>query len=432
MYCMNCGAEIENGTDICPVCHALLKSEDVLGDNYANYIQQEQTVLNSANKSTEKIHKRKKWGIGKKLLLTAGIFVIAVVILFVWFLKSPARQVISYVKSDKYERAYDTYSDDVKGNSVQEFLLKKLLEHELANIDKDYSEGKLEFDSVIGRINIIISLDIKEIDKIIEDKVVSIGAKIKDEYETQAAEYEISMLRLDDLSSLCMSENVQDKLSIMIADVQTLKESRDAYADAEKQYQSGNYDAALEKYALVSESDDNYEDAQGKIAECADSYRNKIIEQVASPESYDDYEYSISLVKIALGVLPEDQELGDRLTALTSEYAALLKGDALDKGTEYINSGNYADAFDLINKALEYNEGDTELTSFLASSQSSYESYITEQVNGFTASYDYDKAIFVLDTALSVLPESTVLLGLKEETENNKPVKLCDMKIAES
>lgn len=434
MYCMNCGAQMDDNAAFCPICNMPVVPQPEQSYDYGqkdvNQGFVNPTVENGA--PVRKKRTRKKLSRGKKVCIAAGVLAVMVLAVWIYYLKSPARQVVKELREDNYVQAYATYNDEVDGSMIQEKLLNVLLKQELKRMDRAFEADEMDFDTIVGRLNVILRFDIREINERVYEQIIAIATVIMEDYETENIDYEGASEQISALVDLCNNEDKAVELTKLLSELSELKASRDAYAKAEEAYEAGNYSTALDEYSQVSENDSNYEDAQTKIAECTEQYRQEILDQMENPESDSEYENAISLVTIALGVLPEDAELTERLNSLTEEYAALLKSEALTQGTEYINAGNYAEAFALINKALEYNEGDSELVSFLTSSQSAYESYIAEQVNAFTAGYDYDSALALLDTALSTLPDSTALTELREQTEENQPVKLCDIKVAES
>ncbi len=448
MYCMSCGAKLNDNVLVCPICKApiAIAQEQAVSDSASAPVNQSvrqgagqdmyqgqgvgKSQDNGRNPYVRRSHK--KLSLRTKLCLALGIIFILAVCGLTYYLKSPARAVMLELQDDDYAQAYSIYRDDIDGEAVQEFILKPLLKHEITDMVQKYEEGSLNFNSLVGRLGVILGFDMEKINDIVYEQIIAAATSIKKDYEAEKCDFDSVCEELNALLSLCNDEKKADEVMTILMELQVLKASRDAYAEAEKQYAEGNYGTALDQYAQVNESDDNYAAAQEKIAECTNEYRGQILNQTEAPETDEEYENAISLLKIALDVLPEDGELLARQNSLIEEYAAKLKSEALEQGTQLIKEENYADAFALINKALKYNENDSELTSFLRSSQSAYESYIAEQVNDFTAVYDYASALDLLNTALSTLPDSTALAELLEQTEANQPVRLCDIKVAEA
>lgn len=428
MYCLNCGAKINDYADFCPVCGMPVASmqEESL-NNYSSDVSQESVVFQ------EEKQKNKKRKLKGKAVLVAFVIVIALFLATViYYFMSPAKQVIKELRESDYEQAYEIYDDEVDGNVIQEKLLIYFLKQELETLQQSFIASEVEFDNLTGELDTILRFEISEIDGLVHNQIMLIAETIKENYKKDVIGYETATEQIGELRELSDNDDKTKQLEEMLEELDELRDSKVAYEEAEEQYEAGNYSAALAQYSQVSENDSNYEDAQSKIESCTEKYRQDILEQTENPETKTEYEEAISLVTIALGVLPGDEQLTERLNLLTEEYAALLKSEALEQGTAYINEGNYADAFELINEALEYNEGDSELISFLESSQSAYEEYITEQVDAYIAVYDYESALALLETAVSTLPDSTVLAELQTQTYENQPVKLCDMKIAES
>lgn len=206
----------------------------------------------------------------------------------------------------------------------------------------------------------------------------------------------------------------------------------EAYKKAEELYEDGDYEEAMEAYAQVSEDDSNYEEAQSKMSQCVDSYKAEILNKTENPEDEQEYETAIQTVEVAADILPDDEDLANRLAELKDSYAAMLKSDALDHGTQYMNEGKYEELFALLKKAQEVNEGDSELDNLEKSAEDAYVKTVQDTVDDYLTKDNYDDAITYLKSATRVLESNSTLTELLQQVQENVPVKLCDLKISES
>ena len=168
------------------------------------------------------------------------------------------------------------------------------------------------------------------------------------------------------------------------------------------------------------------------MEECVDTYKEDILSKTEAPAEYEEYENAISLVQVALDVLPDDQELKDRESELQKNYAAKLKSDALTNGTQNISDGKYEEIFGLLDNALEANPNDSELTNLYNTAVTSFEEYAATTVDGYIQNEQFDEATAFLSDAEDILPDSQKLTELRSTVQDAVPVNLSDMKISES
>ena len=168
------------------------------------------------------------------------------------------------------------------------------------------------------------------------------------------------------------------------------------------------------------------------MSQCVENYKTEILNQTENPEDEQGYETAIQTIAVAADILPDDEDLAKRLTELKDSYAAMLKSDALDHGTQYMNEGNYEELFTLLKKAQEVNEGDSELENLKKSAEDAYVKAVQDTVDSYLANDNYDDAITYLKSATRVLESNSTLTALLQQVQENVPVKLCDLKISES
>ena len=358
MRCNYCGAEVKEGMKYCPGCGKEIQQGKGSSDHGSGTIfqpgeeqkrEQETPITPRSPQKPPKNKKTKKKRKKAPIILTLVLVVILAAggAALTFYVKSPARKIVSRISKGDYSDIEQLYKNDVKDHVIQEMLLDKLAEKDCATVLDDFKAEKITYEEASEKLNAYLTLGSKKL-------------------ETAFGEQEKTL--------------------------ESLNSSMEAYKKAEELYEDGDYEEAMEAYAQVSEDDSNYEEAQSKMSQCVDSYKAEILNKTENPEDEQEYETAIQTVEVAADILPDDEDLANRLAELKDSYAAMLKSDALDHGTQYMNEGKYEELFALLKKAQEVNEGDSELDNL----------------------------------------EKSALTELLQQVQENVPVKLCDLKISES
>lgn len=373
MYCKYCGAEIPDGTRFCPYCG-----------------HDQQGGQSTSKKRGDKVKKpRKKRSKGK--IIFAAIMILLVVIVIggaVGVFTSPVYKLYRSLEKEDYASASEIYKESVQDNFLWEWITGKVLSNAVVNEVESYGTNEIGYEEALAYLEAV-----------------------------------------SQMSAL----SVADEAAAEVENLQELYASKQAYELAESYYEAGDYEAALSAYQEVDETDtENYADAQSKIASATDNYRAQIIESIGSPSTIVEYETAISMLNSALVVLPEDEELLSMMETYSSELIEMVKASALTDATSAISTGNYSEAFEVLETALKYTPDDSDLLNLLSSVQSQYEAYIMSEAEAYMADYDYDSAIELLEQALSIFPDSESLQALQVTIEEQQPVKLTELFISDS
>lgn len=403
MRCTNCGEEVKDGMKYCPKCGHEVKmgtgsvdhgSGTIFGGSTSSSDESGSQVSikpgdEKKNKKDKKEKKTTKKGKKIKRILCAIVVVVLIIGIsgVVFYIKSPARQIVSQVKKGEYTTVQQVYNSGVKDKFIQEIMLQKLVKKDCGNIVEEFKTNKISYDEANAKI----------------EAYESLGDKKVAEYLSKESKV------LDDLNT-----------------------SMESYAKAEKLYESGKYAEALEKYALVVKEDDHYKDAQEKLSKCVESYREEILNKTENPSSQTDYESAIDTLNIALKIVPDDEKLTARLDELETGYADFLKSEALTNGTQYIQDGKFEELFELLSKACEKNSGDTELENLKKTAEDEFVKKVQTTVDEYVGNDDYDDAIKYLQSANKILADNTIITELLQKTQDNVPVELSSLKISES
>ncbi|MCD8108278.1 MAG: NPCBM/NEW2 domain-containing protein [Oscillospiraceae bacterium] len=362
MFCPNCGKKVNDNGRFCPHCGSPVGILDA------------EKVTEAPAMSVIKPKQNKKKNFKLKFILIAVVFAVILVVILsvVAFINSSAYSLSKSLKDGDYGEAVSTYNSDVKDNSLQILLTNWLLSGVASDVIDDYSNEDISYEEALA--------------------------------------YLMTVSVMTDL-------DVSEDADLQIENLEILYNSKTAYELAESYYDAGDYEAAMDAYQKVDESDTAYyEDAQSKIEQSKDNYRADIIEKVGSPSTVSEYETAISFLTSALSVLPNDEELTALLETCKSELVETVKSNAITDATEAIASNNYEQAFEVLEDALTYAPDDTDLLSLTSSAESQYEEYVSAQVANFVSESEYEDAFDAIDDALDLLPDSTALQELEDTT----------------
>ncbi len=139
-----------------------------------------------------------------------------------------------------------------------------------------------------------------------------------------------------------------------ISTIESVKDSRSAFKQAESCKEAGNYVEALGEYAKVIKEDElNYAQAQQAIEETRNLYREAAIKEAKSYADSGNYEEARDVYEEALTVLENDAQI---LSAIDDLEAAVVQQafvEALEEADKAVNEGRYSDAIGIINDAME-------------------------------------------------------------------------------
>lgn len=394
MRCTNCGEEVKDGMKYCPKCGQEVKigtgsvdhgSGTIFGGSVSSSDESgSQVSIKPGDEKKNKKNKKEKKGKKAKRILCAIVALILIIGVSgaVFYVKSPARQIVSLVKKGEYTSVQKLYDGEVKDKFIQEMMLQKLVKRDCDSSVEKFKKNEVSYDEVNKNI----------------EAYKNFGDKKITEYLSKESK------ALDELNT-----------------------SMESYAKAEKLYESGKYAEALEKYALVVEDDDNYKDAQEKLSKCVKNYREEILNKTEKPSSQTDYESAIDTLNIALKIVPDDEKLTARLDELETGYAELLKSEALTNGTQYIQDGKFEELFELLKKACEKNSGDTELENLKKTAEDEFVKKVQTEVDGYVANENYDDAILCLNDAIELCTDNQELQKILENVEAEKPYYLLEV-----
>ncbi len=309
MNCPNCGTNIENGT-CCPACGAQAEEKAVVESEFMEATQAPDSKTEGDAKKKKKKAltpeeqvARKK--LIKKLIVAGAFWLVAInmisfaIIIGVLAINNPAHTVIENLEDGNYYSAASTFEYDMKGRANKKLIegLDERLDEIWENYQKDTYD---DYDSIEEELETIKDMEIAEI---------------------------------------------SEKLTTTITSVESLKASRDAFADGEWEEDYGNYMDAITYYSMVIPTDANYEAAQARIKELTPLYRTEIIQKIDEYIEYGYYDTAFKELAAVKQALPKDTEITKKATEC--ENLIITKVD------EYTSKLLYDDAEGLIGLALD-------------------------------------------------------------------------------
>lgn len=200
-----------------------------------------------------------------------------------------------------------------------------------------------------------------------------------------------------------------------------LQNSKTAYSNAVKAYESEKYTEAIRLFKQVVEDDCNYEDAVSKISDATEKYTKQVITEAKKSADNDNYQAAIDLLSEAKSVLPDSGEIN----SLLADYQ---RKDVMQKADALIQKEDYEQAITFIEKYKEdTKDSGEEISAYLEKTGKEYVSFILEKVKGLCNKKDYLSAIKMLENASLIVP-SAEFDNMITKINDERPVYLSELK----
>lgn len=128
-----------------------------------------------------------------------------------------------------------------------------------------------------------------------------------------------------------------DKVSKHITELTQQMDVEEIYNKAQQAYEAGNYADAITYYSQIESSSPHYSDAQEKLEQAREKYKQQYLDEAAALAKKDDYVGAIDKLNDALKILKDDKDLTDQIASYTDSYvdSVLSQADALAKKEDY-------------------------------------------------------------------------------------------------
>lgn len=324
--------------------------------------------------------KKSKMSKGKKatLAVLAVVLVLAIgaaALLANWYF-SPEEKLLRALDEEDYDAALEIYGEELEGEK-SEALTDKMTER-LARVREDFTSGALDYSSAKTELAAIRRLYIPDIMILL----------------SEAEDY-----------------------------VDSLNDSRTAFNTAESMLAAKNYSGAMEQYALVLETDENYETALAHRKEAAEAYCEEMLSKAEAYAAENLYSDAISVLHSALAFLPDDARLTEALRINEDAATKQEKAEVLKAAEDYAKNADYENAMKTIAGTANYAD-DPQLKAAYQKYCGEYAAAVTVEADGLIAQKDFNGAISLLEKALAVLPDNTALSEKLQKAEESKPVSI--------
>ena len=423
MYCAKCGKQIPDNAVFCDNCGA-------------DQRQKAAVQISHPPQRAEKPPKQRKKLSGKAKAVISICVVLAIIIglaaagLSIYF-NSPAREVMEQLDKGKYDKALKIYQNDVSDSTIHNALFKYLLDDELSDKLKAYTEGTLKYEEALPYLLAVVNMEV------IDDAGSRLAEAISGRCEAIINAYSGGTLSFEAAEEeLCFTEEYESLIGITAVtekhnELIALNKSKENFESGERYFTSGDYEDAIEYFGRVSENSAYYEQAQTMIASAISQYRAEMLDNARSRVQAGDYVGAIALLETALDVISEDAEITAAIDAYRSEYFATVKNDALTRSTNLSADGDFVEAMDILRNALDIVGDDAELQRAYDSCVSSYVEHVAYEVNAILDE-DWNAAHELIAEALNNLPSNGQLIELNQEIMRVQPIELNALTVVDS
>ncbi|MCD7773465.1 MAG: NPCBM/NEW2 domain-containing protein [Ruminococcus sp.] len=244
--------------------------------------------------------------------------------------------------------------------------------------------------------------------------------EVVEAFENNELDYESTVEALNVLQEMGFGD-----MSATIDEITSTNEENNAYEKGNEYVATGDYENAISEYQKVTSDNKNYEDVQTKLSELYPQYISSVIENAKSYSAVGDYEEALTLINTVISTLPESVDSSE-LSSSRTEILNSYKAEVVTEVTELINDGEYLEAIEEINEAIEIDDNE-DFQNTKTTAENSYVESVTATVNEYLELEDYISAERAVDSALSNLPDNDSLIALQEKVESETPTYLLDV-----
>lgn len=429
MFCKKCGKIVKEGAAFCASCGAPVAAAGASSGSTSPAERPRRP-----RKEHVPMSKKKKTCI--ILSAVAGLLIAAVISGLVYYLQSPARKAAALFADGDTAAAWDLYLEEgIKDNKLQSWIFSGRMNSECKKAKTEYDNNEIDCISLLGFLSTAISTDgVDESWKNTYNEILNQRCDaIKTAFDSGEMDYSTATEELMALETLDLyGTNPEKYTDSILALVENKQAQLTEYNDAMEMYESGDLEGAIERLSSIDEESPKYAEAQEKYAAAVEAYRSDVVQNVNDFIERNDFSQAIILLKHALRILDGDEELTGMLENCEERYAEDVRYEAMTRSTELIADKEYAQALKVLAEALDKLGQDLML-------QSAYDDCVSVYVKDVVAKADqlmqdkaFSDAIGLVNKALQVLPDNSILLAKKAEIEDKKPVPISTLRLIDS
>ena len=354
MICSKCGAKLKKGSNYCHICGT------------------PQLVSTPAEVTAQRLadaaRKKPAQAVAKKSKKRAYLVIFCIIILMamiitptVLVITNPAMDVARALGKDDFAATAEIFGTKIKGDTLTQKAAFAAVSAYVENQRVGYISEEIDFDTASANISAVAAMN------------------VIDEQITHAA----------------------------LSYVQRLNISRTAWQAAEAAFAAQDYVTAIAQYALVT--DVNYSNAQEKLTQAKDAYREQILAQVNTLTDAQSFDAAAALINQALAVLPEDGRLQQRLSYITDGKNAETLTAILEAATTQASQRDYKGAFDTLSDAKSVYGEDALYKEKLLEIQNICRTDTLAQAQAASAETGAKAAADIVEGALILLPNDAEL-----------------------
>ena len=429
MFCKKCGKIVKEGAAFCASCGAPVAAAGASSGSVSPAERPRRP-----RKEHVPMSKKKKTCI--ILSAVAGLFFAAVISGLVYYLQSPARKAAALFADGDTAAAWDLYLEEgIKDNKLQSWIFSGRMNSECKKAKTEYDNNEIDCISLLGFLSTAISTDgVDESWKNTYNEILNQRCDaIKTAFDSGEMDYSTATEELMALETLDLyGTNPEKYTDSTLALVENKQAQLTEYNDAMEMYESGDLEGAIERLSSIDEESPKYAEAQEKYAAAVEAYRSDVVQNVNDFIERNDFSQAIILLKHALRILDGDEELTGMLESCEERYAEDVRYEAMTRSTELIADKEYAQALKVLAEALDKLGQDLMLQSAYDDCVSVYVKDVVAKVDQLMQDKAFSDAIGLVNKALQVLPDNSILLAKKAEIEDKKPVPISTLRLIDS
>ena len=365
--------------------------------------------------------KEKKHKKGKLIFFGTLAAILAIGIFLVYsFFTSSAYSVYTDMKDKSFAGAVKEYQSEVKGSSLQELILEKLLSGRVDQVVADYEKGSVDFADATAELEALHTMGFdgasEQLKKIMDDQ----ANKIVTDYTAGNKEYDKAVEELN-----ALKDKGCDTAEDQIGKITVVEEIDTTLTNAEIYYNQGDWKNAILEYKKVPADNENYATAQAKLQEICPKYISQVVNDANQFNNQKKYTDAMRYITDAYDVLPQGVDTSSLDQAKASSLS-LYQTDVSTRVNTLKAQDNFPGAFDLINEAISF-ENNQYFQNLKATTESEYVTAVTTKVNQYITQGDYIQAKNVSQNALTVLPGNADLIALDQKVTDETPTYLLDV-----
>lgn len=358
--CENCGYQMLDQAQFCTNCGT--NCHGTADSSQNTHSSGNFTVPETGSPEIQPLNKKRSSKKVKVIIILSAVVAVLAVCGFLfarWFFSAEQRA-LRFLKGGKYSEALELVEDErlARSDDFEDILIKRLDE-----IKNKFSDGTMEYSTVIDELDAIEKMEIEEVN-----------------------------VKLADIRSF----------------TEELNTSRTCFTAGEDFFAAGEYVRALEMYKQVIKSDNNYDAAKSRITECTSKYRQSALQEAAKYAEDNSYSNAITVLNSALEVIPGDSELTSQKLFYEKNNIDQIKAGTLQEAESYAANKDYENAMFVLDRfSVDYGS-DSEVSVKRNEYQEAYVESVLEKVDSID---EYSEKIKCLEDGLAVVKENERLIN---------------------